>query len=54
MYSDSQFVALEIMCRERAMFTKKEMEHWQAETEYWLAEAEEWRRFRESKEAECV
>jgi hypothetical protein len=30
------------------------MEHWQAETEYWLAEAEEWRRFRESKEAECV
>ena len=43
MYSNSQFVALEIMCRERATLTKKEMEHWQAETEYWLAEAEEMR-----------
>ena len=54
MYSDSQFVALEIMCRERATLTKKAMEYWQAETEYWLAEAEEWRRFRESKEVECL
>jgi hypothetical protein len=58
MYSNSQFVALEIMCRERATLTKKEMERWQAETEYWLAEAEEWRRFRESldplKEVECL
>jgi hypothetical protein len=54
MYSDSQFVALEIMCRERATLARKEMEHWQAEAKYWLAEAEEWRRFRESKEVECL
>jgi hypothetical protein len=54
MYSDSQFVALEIMCRERATLAKKEMKHWQTEAKYWLAEAEEWRRFRESKEVECL
>jgi hypothetical protein len=54
MYSDSQFVALEIMCHERATLATKEIEHWRAETKYWLAEAEEWRRFRESKEVECL
>jgi hypothetical protein len=31
MYSNSQFVALEIMCHQRAMFAKKKMECWQAE-----------------------
>ena len=58
MYSSSQFVALEIMCRERATLAKKEMEQWQAENEYWQAEAEEWKQFRESlhpfKEVECL
>jgi hypothetical protein len=39
MYSKSQFHALELMCRERAVVAAKEME-------YWLAEAEEWARFR--------
>ena len=39
MYSKSQFHALEIMCRERAVAAAKEME-------YWLAEAEEWARVR--------
>jgi hypothetical protein len=52
MYSSSQFVALEIMCRERATLAKKEMEQWQAENEYWQAEAEEWKQFRET--VECL
>jgi hypothetical protein len=39
MYSKSQFHALEVMCRERAVVAAKEME-------YWLAEAEEWARVR--------
>jgi hypothetical protein len=58
MYSNSQFVAFEIMCHQRATLAKKKMECWQAETEYWLAEAEEWKQFRESrhpfKEIECL
>ena len=37
MYSRSQFHALEIMCRERAIVAAEE-------AEYWLAEAEEWAR----------
>jgi hypothetical protein len=37
MYSNSQFCALEVMCRERAAVARKEME-------YWLKEAEEWMR----------
>jgi hypothetical protein len=41
MYSERQFFALEVMCRERATSATKEME-------YWLAEAEEWARFRQS------
>jgi hypothetical protein len=41
MYSRSQFASLEVMCRERAMLARKEMD-------YWLAEAEQWRRIRES------
>ena len=41
MNSNSQFAALELMCRERAAVAKKEME-------YWLAEAEEWKQLRES------
>jgi hypothetical protein len=48
MYSNSQFVALEIMCHQRAMLAKKKMECWQAEMEYWLAEAGEWKHIRES------
>jgi hypothetical protein len=43
MYSNDQFAALEIMCRERAALAKKEME-------YWLAEAEEWKKLMESPE----
>jgi hypothetical protein len=39
MYSKSQFHALELMCRVRAVAAAKEME-------YWLAEAEEWARVR--------
>ena len=39
MYSKSQFHALEVMCRERAVVAAKEME-------YWLAEAEEWAQVR--------
>ena len=39
MYSKSQFYALEVMCRERAVAAAKELE-------YWLAEAEEWARLR--------
>ena len=39
MYSKSQFYALEVMCRERAVIAAKELE-------YWLAEAEEWARVR--------
>jgi hypothetical protein len=41
MYSNDQFAALEIMCRERAALAKQEME-------YWLAEAKEWKQLRES------
>jgi hypothetical protein len=41
MTSKDQFVALEVMSRERAAVAKKEME-------YWLAEAEEWKQFRKS------
>ena len=48
MYSNSQFVAFEIMCNHRATRAKMNMERWQAETDYWLAEAEEWKQFRES------
>jgi len=33
--------ALEVMCRERAVLAKREME-------YWLAEAEEWKQLRKS------
>jgi hypothetical protein len=47
MYSNNQFEALEIMCRERATLAKKEAEHWLAEAEYWLAEAEEWKQLRD-------
>jgi hypothetical protein len=43
MNSRSQFVALEIMCRERAAAAKREME-------YWLAEAQEWKRTSESSD----
>ena len=39
MYSKSQFHALEIMCRERAVAAAKE-------AEYWFAEAEEWARYK--------
>jgi hypothetical protein len=39
MYSKSQFYALEVMCRERALVAAKELE-------YWLTEAEEWARAR--------
>jgi hypothetical protein len=48
MYSNSQFVAFEIMCSHRATLAKMNVERWQAETDYWLAEAEEWKQFRES------
>jgi len=41
MYSESQFFAIEAMCRERAAIATKERE-------YWLAEAEEWARYRQS------
>jgi hypothetical protein len=41
MYSNNQFAALELMCRERAALAQKEME-------YWLTEAEEWKQLRES------
>jgi len=41
MNSKDQFAALEIMCRERALLAKREME-------YWLGEAEEWKHLRES------
>jgi hypothetical protein len=41
MYSESQFYALEVMCRERARLADKE-------ANYWLAEAEEWARLRQS------
>ena len=46
MYSETQFAALEAMCRGQAARASKEMEY--ALTEYWLAEAEEWKQFRES------
>jgi hypothetical protein len=35
MYSEGQFLTLEMMCRERAVIAAQELE-------YWLAEAEEW------------
>jgi hypothetical protein len=58
MYSNSQFVSLEIMCHQRATLAKKKMERWRAESEYWLAEAGEWKQFRESlhpiKEGEWI
>jgi hypothetical protein len=41
MNSKDQFAALEVMCRERAVLAKREME-------YWLAEAEEWKQLRKS------
>ena len=37
----SQFYALEVMCRERAAVTRKDME-------YWLNEAEEWAHLRKA------
>jgi hypothetical protein len=43
MYSNDQFTALEIMCRERAALAKQEME-------YRLAEAKEWKQLREYPE----
>ena len=43
MNSRSQFVALEIMCRERAAVAKREME-------YWLAEAQEWKLISDASE----
>ena len=46
MYSESQFAALEAMCRGQAARASKEMEY--ALTEYWLAEAEEWKQLKES------
>jgi hypothetical protein len=39
MYSKSQFHALEVMCRERAVVAAEDRE-------YWLAEAVEWARLR--------
>ena len=45
MYSKMQFASLELMCRERAVLAKKEMEY--ALFEYWLAEAVEWKEFKE-------
>ena len=41
MYSESQFHALEVMCRERAAVARKEME-------YWLNEAQEWEQLRKA------
>ena len=41
MNSKDQFAALEVMCRERAVLAKREME-------YWLAEAKEWKQLMES------
>jgi hypothetical protein len=38
---ESQFYALEVMCRDRARLADKE-------ANYWLAEAEEWARLRQS------
>jgi hypothetical protein len=43
MNSKDQFAASEIMCRERALLAKKEME-------YWLGEAEEWKQLSESSD----
>jgi hypothetical protein len=48
MYSPDEFASLEIMCRERALRAKREMECRLAEAEYWLAEAQEWKQLRES------
>lgn len=44
MYSTDEFAALEIMCRERATFAKKEMDF--PEAEFWLAEAKEWKQLK--------
>ena len=46
MYSETQFAALEAMCREQAARASKEMEY--SLMEYWLAEAEEWKQLKES------
>jgi hypothetical protein len=35
MYSENQFFALEVMCRERAAIARKEQEYWQSEAEEW-------------------
>lgn len=40
MNSKSQFVALEMMSREKATVARKEME-------YWLSEADEWKRLQQ-------
>jgi hypothetical protein len=42
MNSNSQFLALEVMCCGRAAAARKEME-------YWLSEAEEWAQLRKAK-----
>jgi hypothetical protein len=47
MYSKGQFYDLEIMCHERAVAARKEMD-------YWLAEAEEWARVRLSRNLQQV
>jgi len=47
MYSKSQFYALEVMCRERAVAAAKELE-------YWLAEAEEWARVRNDRDESLI
>jgi len=44
MDSKSQFYALEVMCRERAVVARKEME-------YWLNEAQEWEQLRKAARA---
>jgi hypothetical protein len=44
MDSKSQFYALEVMCRERAVVARKEME-------YWLNEAQEWEQLRKATPA---
>jgi hypothetical protein len=44
MDSKSQFYALEVMCRERAVVARKEME-------YWLNEAQEWEQVRKATPA---
>jgi hypothetical protein len=43
-----QFANLEIMSRERAMWARREAEHWLAEAAFWQTEAEEWRQLKEA------